>query len=392
LNIFISRWLLPVRSSWFNNIYAPRIFCQKKLLYFTAEQVDEYSFLAVAGDSVNLPLDENSMLDAMTRWLPIMPISLHNPTLPWPTGSTPLMLAPMQGVTNRAIREIFSAWVKPDVLFTEFIRVSGSSRARIAASDRSEISSQEGLTPLVVQLIGSNPEALVAAAQQARSAGAVHINLNLGCPYGRMTTALTGGKLLQRLDIIETLVPALRAVVDGSFSIKLRAGYADHQAVFRLLPLFESTRVDFLILHPRTVQQNYTGRADHSVTREVVRQTSLPVIANGDIRTAAEGKRILQQTGAAGLMLGRGAIADPWLFARLRREADESPGAQERLQLMRRFLLEVANSYSTLFCGEKQVLSKLKGVLTAMEEPLYQAVIERLKKAKTLDDFRSRLP
>jgi tRNA-dihydrouridine synthase B len=321
-----------------------------------------------------------------------MPISPHNSSLPWPAGTTPLMLAPMQGVTNRAMRDIFSAWVRPDVLFTEFIRVTGSSRTRIATSDRSEISSTQGSAPLVVQLIGSNPEALVAAAVQAGKAGAFHLNLNLGCPYGRMTTALTGGKLLQRLDIVATLVPALRAAVKGSFSIKLRAGYADHQAVFELLPLFESAGVDFLILHPRTVRQNYTGRADHAVTREVVRQTSLPVIANGDIRTAADGRRILQQTGAAGLMLGRGAIADPWLFARLRGEAEGSPGPQERLQLMRRFLLKVVDDYSTLFCGEKQVLSKLKGVLTAMEEPLYQAVIERLKKAKTLADFRSRLP
>jgi tRNA-dihydrouridine synthase len=91
-------------------------------------------------------------------------------------------------------------------------------------------------------------------------------------------------------------------------------------------------------------------------------------------------------------MLGRGAMADPWLFARLRGEAIDNPELQERLQLMRKFLLEVVKSYTTLFCGEKQVLSRLKGVLTAMEEPLLQPVIDRLKKAKTLDDFRNRLP
>jgi tRNA-dihydrouridine synthase len=302
------------------------------------------------------------------------------------------MLAPMQGVTNRAMREIFSALVQPDLLFTEFVRVAGSGKTRIAASDRSEILSHRVSAPLVVQLIGSQIEALVSAAGQARKAGARHLNLNLGCPYGRMTTSLTGGKLLQRIDLIEELVPALRKVIDGSFSIKLRAGYADHTAVFRLLPLFESAKVDFLVLHPRTVLQNYSGRADHGVTREVVRQTGLPVIANGDIRTAVEGRRILQQTGAAGLMLGRGAMADPWLFARLRGEAIDNPELQERLQLMRKFLLEVVKSYTTLFCGEKQVLSRLKGVLTAMEEPLLQPVIDRLKKAKTLDDFRNRLP
>jgi len=320
-----------------------------------------------------------------------MAISRSRIRLPWPADAIPLMLAPMQGVTNRAIRDLFSNWVGPDVLFTEFVRVSGNSKTRIAASDRKEISCQRGTAPLVVQLIGSSPAALVAAARQAQSAGAVHLNLNLGCPYGRMTSSLTGGKLLQRPDLIEELVPALREVIQGSFSIKLRAGYDDHLTVFRLLPLFETAGVDFLVLHPRTVLQNYTGQADHQVTKEVVRATGLPVIANGDIRTAAVGKQILQLTGAAGLMLGRGAIADPWLFKRLRGEAAENPGRSERLELMQRFMREVVKRYAVLFCGEKQILTKIKGVLTAMEEPQLQLHVDKLKKAKTLADFELRL-
>jgi tRNA-dihydrouridine synthase B len=310
---------------------------------------------------------------------------------PWPATTTPLMLAPMQGVTNRAIRRIFSNLSRPDVLFTEFIRVSGNRKTRLATSDRREISSQDSGVPLVVQLIGSQPEALVAAAEQAIEAGAQHLNLNLGCPYGRMTTSLTGGKLLQRLDIIAELVPTLRKVFTGSYSVKLRAGYDNHQTVFRLLPLFEAANVDFLILHPRTVLQNYSGIADHQVTREVVRRTQLPIIANGDIRSAADARQILDLTGAAGLMIGRGAIADPLLFARIRGEANDIPTTADRLQLLRRFMQDVTREYSLLFCGEKQVMTKIKGVLTAMEEPVFQRAIDRLKKAKNLAEFKSRL-
>jgi len=310
--------------------------------------------------------------------------------LPWLKDTTPLMLAPMQGVTNRAMRGILSTLSRPDVLFTEFVRVSGNQQTRLATSDRREISSRAGV-PLVVQLIGSQSEALVAAAEQALAVGAEHLNLNLGCPYGRMTTSLTGGRLLQRPDIIAALVPALRKVIGGSFSVKLRAGYDDHQTVFELLPVFEAAGIDFLILHPRTVLQNYTGSADHRVTQEVVSRTRLPVIANGDIRTASEARRVLELTGAAGLMLGRGAVADPLLFARIRGEAPGLPNEQERLQLLQRFMLDVVREYSLLFCGEKQILTKIKGVLTAMEEPLLQYSIGRLKKAKSLAEFKSRL-
>lgn len=310
--------------------------------------------------------------------------------LPWLKDTTPLMLAPMQGVTNRAVRGILSTLSRPDALFTEFVRVAGNQKTRLASSDRREISCRAD-APLIVQLIGRQPEALVAAAEQALAVGAEHLNLNLGCPYGRMTTSLTGGKLLQRLDIIAELVPALRKVIGGSFSVKLRAGYDDHRTVFKLLPIFEAAEVDFLVLHPRTVLQNYTGSADHRVTREVVRRTHLPVIANGDIRTAGQAGQVLDTTGAAGLMLGRGAIADPLLFARIRGEAHGSPNEQERLQLLRRFMLDVVREYSVLFCGEKQVLTKIKGLLTAMEEPLLQNSIDRLKKAKSIVEFESRL-
>ncbi|MEJ2200698.1 MAG: tRNA-dihydrouridine synthase family protein, partial [Desulfuromonadaceae bacterium] len=296
-----------------------------------------------------------------------MSAALQNP---WPEGRVPLMLAPMQGLTNRAMRALFADWVSPDLLFTEFMRVhAGSARRRLAPSDRKEIAAAEGGIPLVVQLIGHGCEALVAAAMDAQESGARHLNLNMGCPYGRMSTGLTGGGMLRRADLLETLIPALRKVVTGSFSIKLRAGYDDPRQIFSLLPLFEEAGVDFLIVHPRTVVQEYGGRADHALTAEVVAGTRLPVIANGDIRSAADGQRVLQQTGAAGLMLGRGAIADPLLFERLRGRVSAEPSRQERALMLRRFLQELLERYRQLFCGDAQVLAKLKAVLTPMDDP-----------------------
>jgi tRNA-dihydrouridine synthase len=312
--------------------------------------------------------------------------------LPWAQGATPLLLAPMQGVTNRALRALFIDWVRPDVVCTEFMRVNAAaSRRRLAAGDLREVRAGAGGVPLVVQLIGHGRDALVAAARAAEAAGARHLNLNLGCPYGRMTSGPTGGALLRQPELLEEILPALRAAIAGSFSLKLRAGYDDHRLVFSLLPLFEAAGVDFLVLHPRTVVQQYAGRADHAVTAEVVRRTRLPVIANGDIRSAADGGRLLRESGAAGLMLGRGAIADPLLFARLRGAAPAEPGEAERAAQLGRYLRELLRRYRELFCGEVQVLGKLKEVLAFVDDPPLAGHLKQLRKARSLRAFDAEL-
>ena len=119
-----------------------------------------------------------------------------NNSLPWPPGHPPLLLAPMQGITNRAMRSLFIDWVRPDVVFTEFMRVNSAAPVRrLSAGDLRDVNAPEGGIPLVAQLIGHGSDALVSAARAAQAAGAMHINLNMGCPYGRMTSGLTGGGL-----------------------------------------------------------------------------------------------------------------------------------------------------------------------------------------------------
>jgi len=302
-------------------------------------------------------------------------------TLPWPDNTMPLMLAPMQGLTNRAMRALFIEWVRPDVVFTEFMRVSNASRNQLRRSDLAEAASTVADVPLVAQLVGNNCQALVAAARSAEAAGARHINLNMGCPYGRMTSGATGGAMLQHPSLLAEIIPALRNAITGSFSVKLRAGYDDPRQIFSLLPLFNEANVDFLILHPRTVIQKYAGTADHVITRRVVHECPLPVIANGDVRTAADGLRILEETGAAGLMLGRGAIADPLLFERLRNRSLEEPSAAESAAMLQHYLRAVLARYRELFCGEKQVLDKLKNVLTFIDAPTWTGPVNKMKRA-----------
>jgi tRNA-dihydrouridine synthase len=136
------------------------------------------------------------------------------------------------------------------------------------------------------------------------------------------------------------------------------------------------------------VRQAYEGLADHGITAEVVKRTGLPVIGNGDIRSAACGLEVLEKTGAAGLMLGRGGIGEPMLFERLRGRATALPNLAERSAMLRRYLDELLPRYSKLFCGDLQVLAKAKGVVANVEDAELDAVLKRLKRSKTLDAFK----
>jgi tRNA-dihydrouridine synthase len=302
------------------------------------------------------------------------------------------MLAPMQGLTNRALRAYFIEHVRPDVIFTEFMRVNTApAGAGLTAADLRDVATAQEGVPLVVQLVGHERQALVLAARVAQEAGAAHVNLNMGCPYGRMGGGLTGGGMLRCPDNLSEVIPALREAIKGSFSVKIRAGYDDPDQILSLLPLFELSGVDFLVLHPRTVVQKYDGVADHGVTAQVVRETGLPVIANGDIRSATDGGRVLGTTGAAGLMLGRGAIADPRLFLRLRGEVKSESGREERITELDHYLREVLIRYGQLFCGDTQVLSKVKEIIAYLDEPELAKSLKELRRAKTVRAFEAAL-
>ncbi len=297
------------------------------------------------------------------------------------------MLAPMQGLTNRAMRTLFINRVRPDVVFTEFVRAQSGKQKCISDNDRLEIENKSKAIPLVVQLIGSNINYLVAAAQTAQELGAEHLNINLGCPYGRMTKNSAGGALLKDPAGLPLMLKTLRKIILGSFSVKVRSGYDDPSQLLSLVTLFEDCGIDYLIVHPRTVRQQFKGIADHNVTAAVVKQTSLPVIANGDIWTVADGDHVFSQTGAAGLMLGRGAITDPLLFERMRGNYSVLSTPEQRAEELQDYLQELLVRYQELFCGDRQILYKMKEVLSHITDPSFSKQLRNLKKTKSIAEF-----
>ena len=315
----------------------------------------------------------------------------ESPLLSWGSHTMPLMLAPMQGLTNRALRDLFISWVRPDVVFTEYVRVVAGARQVISKSDRKEITGMVDGVPLVVQLIGCDTGSLVSAAQVVQDLGVEHLNINLGCPYGRMNSGTAGGSLLGDPCALAEMLARLRPAILGSFSLKVRSGLDNPREIFGLSKIFEDNGVDYIIIHPRTVAQRYGGAADHSVTQELVRTMSVPVIANGDIFTTERGREVLAQTNAAGLMLGRGAIGDPLLFKRMRDEYPAHSVPEKREAELRFYLEELLVRYEELFCGDNQVLAKLKEVISQVKDPEFVAKGRKLKKCQKISSFRKLL-
>lgn len=301
------------------------------------------------------------------------------------------MLAPMQGLTNSALRRLYLQKYQPDLVFTEFVRVQSQTRKRVAKNELSDLQDHAAVTPLVVQLIGNDPAALAEAAVLVQAGGVKHINLNLGCPYGRMTSGATGGELLRQPQPLAALLAALRRVCQGSFSVKCRAGYDNLGQWRSLLPLFADSGVDFIILHPRTVAQRYSGAADHRISAAMAAATPLPVIANGDINSAQEAQLLLAQTGVAGLMIGRGALADPVIFQRIRGTAPLTVDPVLRRQELGQFISDLWPSYLQRFCGERQALMKIKDVLNFIPDADLQRDLGKLKRTTSGAVFLARL-
>jgi len=171
----------------------------------------------------------------------INPPPMNTTKLPWSPPTVPLMLAPMQGLTNRALRRVFIDWVRPDVVFTEFIRVSPAQRRPpVSDVDETEALDGAGEAPVVVQIIAADHDRMVDAARRLDERGVQHININMGCPYGRMTGQLSGGGMLKAPEHLDELLLRLREVVGGSLSVKTRAGFDDEEQVFTLVEAFEA--------------------------------------------------------------------------------------------------------------------------------------------------------
>jgi tRNA-dihydrouridine synthase B len=233
------------------------------------------------------------------------------------TGSAPLLaLAPMQDVTDLPFWKLMATYGGADVYFTEYFRVYPTS-----CLDRNILKAvTENPTgrPVVAQMIGNDIPSLVRTARELQEYPIAAVDLNLGCPAPVVYRKCAGGGLLRDPKLVDAILGALRDAVHIKFSVKTRLGFDSSDVFEELLPIFAKHSLDLLTVHGRTVSEMYRSEVHYEFIARAVAQVPCPVLANGNIYSAEKAAEVLRSTGARGLMIGRGAIRNPWLFEQIR--------------------------------------------------------------------------
>lgn len=223
---------------------------------------------------------------------------------------TRIVLAPMAGVSIQAFRRQgrrFGA----GLVCSEMVSAAGIGHRNERTFGYLRVASDEH--PLAIQIFGANPGAMADAARMVEAAGADIVDMNFGCPVRKVTKTGAGAHLMEDAELACRVVEAVAAAVEVPVTVKMRRGVANgSRACLELGPRLVEAGAAALTLHPRSAQQMYTGEADHSVTAELVRSVAVPVIASGDITSREQALAVLERTGAAAVMVARGAQGNPW--------------------------------------------------------------------------------
>jgi nifR3 family TIM-barrel protein len=228
------------------------------------------------------------------------------------TLDPPVLLAPMAGITDRPFRDLVRRFgaaltVSEMVASREMVEANRKTRARAALGGGAE----------AVQIAGREARWMAEAARLVEGGGAALIDVNMGCPAKQVTGGASGAALMRDLDHATRLIEAVVGAVSVPVTLKCRLGWDETGTAAALARRAEAAGVAMVTVHGRTRCQFYRGTADWAAVRPVVDAVRIPVVVNGDVRDAASARAALAASGAAGVMVGRGAQGAPWLPARI---------------------------------------------------------------------------
>jgi tRNA-dihydrouridine synthase B len=227
-----------------------------------------------------------------------------------------LALAPMQDVTDLPFMRLMARYGGPDLFYTEYFRVHPTSN--LEKPILRSITENDTGRPVIAQMIGNDIPALVRTARELQEHPVAAIDLNLGCPAPVVYRKCAGGGLLREPKRIDGILAALRESIEIPFTVKTRIGFDDPGVFEELLPIFARHNIDLLTVHARTVAEMYRSEVHYEFIARAASALPCPVLANGNIYSPEKAREVLKLTGARGLMIGRGAIRNPWLFEQIR--------------------------------------------------------------------------
>ncbi len=267
-----------------------------------------------------------------------------------------IFMAPMAGVTNSAFRKIVRQF-DCGLVFTEMVNARGMVDRLKNSWKLMEFSGEE--RPISLQIFGSDSKVMAEAACLGVDYGYDMIDINMGCPTPKIVKNGEGAFLMRNLPLAQRILESVTGAVEIPVSLKMRKGWQEGEVTaLPLAKIAEETGVSFVTIHGRTREQFYRGEADWDIIREIKESVNIPVVGNGDLRSPQDCKRMIEETGCDGIMIGQGALGNPWIFKQVERYLKEgeliSPPSQQ----------EVIN----IVLEHLSLLTDLKGERTAVKE------------------------
>src|ERR1051325_9307445 len=251
----------------------------------------------------------------------------------------PLILSPMAGVTDISFRRLLKRRGGIGLTVSEFISVEGLTRDNPKSKRQMRFFEEE--RPFAVQIFGGQPERMQMAAEMAEEVGADILDINCGCPAPKVVKHGGGSGLLRDYPRLETILKGIKKAIKIPLTIKIRAGYFDHTInAVETARLAEACGVEHVALHGRTKEQGYKGRANWDLVRQIKQAVNVPVSGSGDVNTIEQALNRFRETGCDGVLSGRGAMANPWIFRQIEETMQGREPFQPTLEDKRALLLE----------------------------------------------------
>ena len=270
----------------------------------------------------------------------------------------------MSGVTDSPFRRLVleASGDSVGLVMSEFIHVGCLTQKTLFSLVRLAFHPSE--RPVAVQLYGSDPQLIADAARMVEDAGASIVDLNCGCPAPKVVRRGGGAGLLKNLPLLGQIVEAMTQAVSIPVTVKIRNGWCDETLnPFETLRVAEQSGARALSVHGRTRVQLYRGKADWDVVKELKERASIPILGSGDVMTAADARERFEATGCDGIMIGRGAITNPWIFRQIEDEWNGRPIYRpswgERVSLLERYHEMLVDTYP-----DKVIPGRLKMMLS----------------------------
>ncbi|MEY4167727.1 MAG: hypothetical protein RIR52_1551, partial [Acidobacteriota bacterium] len=227
--------------------------------------------------------------------------------------SPPLVLSPMAGVTDSPFRRIAKRCGNVGLIVTEFISVEGLTRGNMRSHDMMRYTPEE--RPLAIQIFGYDEVRMRWAAEIAEEAGADFVDINCGCPARKVINGGGGSNLLRDLPQLRKILTEVKRAISIPMTVKIRAGWDDKSInCIEVAKMIEDCGASMVTLHGRTRVQGYRGFANWDLVREIKQHVSIPVSGSGDILTPADALKRFDETSCDAVHIGRGAIANPYIF------------------------------------------------------------------------------